>query len=190
MERLCDKLKGIDELFNQMPELEGRINRNEMYRTAIEKHRGNAGVQGAIYYAEGHELGSSLEQEYEQIQSVNKGFKWVLPRKRDDVQNLRVEKVGEWGDKPTNCYSRGIFFPDNPVTIGVYGLLMGGVIAAGVLGLDLVEEAKKLEVIIGSLAVCGLGGYVLGTSPRADPHHTKKQVTYIQERIDKVYKKS
>lgn len=59
----------------------------------------------------------SIEDTIAELEQINRGIRKFLPRAVNKAHNDRLKDLGDLISMPTNLKTRGIFFPDNIITV-------------------------------------------------------------------------
>ncbi len=123
-------------LYSALKNIEGMP---KAQRDTFERYRGNSFLEDAI---KGEQ---PLEKACEELAAPFLGWggqkQFLLPYAKDAVHNAKVEKLGEL-IPARGLRKRGIYFPDNVITIMGYGVLMG----------EIGISSEELMSYIGTLA--------------------------------------
>jgi hypothetical protein len=185
--RLMNRYEGLPGF--SAPELgfPSRIDVKQMELDVMNEYKNNPIFSDAI-----NDVKTVKESLYE-LAEVNKGLKLWLPRRRDDVHNEKLSRLGELIDEPEGLRTNGIFAPDNFATVGL-GLLAGlsttfiiyaGSVSSGINIFNEIYESMPGIPMVGSCLVLSAGINANLKRLKALPEY---QAQFLDEKIAEHYR--
>jgi hypothetical protein len=140
----------------------------------------------------------TIEDSLFELAEVNKGWKKLLPRKKNNEQNLRLDYIGELIEKPNHLETNGVFYPDNLITTSAYAApsIFGAVYGLGLYVIRPLEEMSPLvyqEAYQTLLLAAGIGAAIsiplLGIDAilSRSRNLAVDQAKYIDNKIQELY---
>nr|MBA4405549.1 hypothetical protein [Nanoarchaeum sp.] len=193
--KLFEKLGGkFDELCEELPRpkpiLEFFHSRDsEVQKRIISAYENNTVLDDAINGRQ------SIDDSLSELAEINKGWKVMLPRRKNKSHNKKIEQLGELITEPRGLISRGLFYPDNAVSLTCYAAIAFTLLEKVALNYGWVAGSNPIEIaktlgdfantsVIGSLGtglICGFDGERTNRLPH-------DQAKYLDEKISELYK--
>ncbi len=162
-------------------------------RNMINEYRPNAVLDDAI-------LGNwTIEQSLMDLSQVNKGWRKILPWKKDEEHNQRLESFKGLISYPQQLRTDGVFYPDNLITgtleVGL-GCLVFSYIIARIIAVPnpemSAEEIQGMNHVIHYVVpgiTSGLLGPIVGFSTNLNRFNNLPidQAIYLDQKIDELY---
>lgn len=202
VETLYDKLDDFESLACSFNEIFNGLPVSESYLKLL--HEGDLKFQKRIIsdYENNPVLNDAVEgrqsisDSLSELAQINKGWKVMLPRRKNKAHNERIEQMGELISEPSGLITRGLFYPDNAVSLTCYTAVALTILEKVLLNYDLlvgnnpIEIAKSLRDFAKTSVVGSIGmGLICGWS---DNERTTKlpfgQAQYLDEKILELYK--
>lgn len=111
---LYSQLTDVEEMDERLKELKSlsSIDVPKLQKELFERYEKNPVLYDAMQYKQ------SVSESLEELAQINKGVRRILPWRKDEVHNKRLEQIGELIYAPYHLQTAGIFMPDNLVTTG------------------------------------------------------------------------
>lgn len=180
---LYTEVKLIEDCNQRLEEIDysGPIDIYEATQKLFKQYEGNPVFDDAIKGKQ------SLEESLDELTQINKGIRKILPWRKDRVHNERLSQLGELISEPEHLRAKGIFIPNNVVSLGVFGetLVVGACYAMEKInGLNYGELLSWAPAQ--SAVFLGVAG-VMFNIQRLMPLPTQ-EARYLDAKIKEVYK--